>query len=159
MRSIKAVSPRISGGMGPRRWTILCWCSTSTSKFPSITIPPSARMLSLPRENSAGLDDVLDLRTVRTLRLRHKAGVARLSYPMRLVPICELVGVEVLELTSRPWTYKLAKILREGTRAADSLPCHAPAILPGSPRRFTALDHCPAKIHRNLAAAGLSRRR
>ena len=29
-----------------------CCCSTSTSKFPTMTTPPSARMLSLPRLNS-----------------------------------------------------------------------------------------------------------
>ena len=52
MRSMKAVSLRISGGSGLSRWPIRCCCSTSTSKLPTITMPPDARMLSLPRENS-----------------------------------------------------------------------------------------------------------
>ena len=52
MRSMKAVSLRISGGSGPNRWPMRCWCSTSTSKLPTRTMDPSARMLSLPRENS-----------------------------------------------------------------------------------------------------------
>ena len=52
MRSMKAVSFFISGGSGPKRCPILCWYSTSTSKLPTMTIEPSARMLSLPRENS-----------------------------------------------------------------------------------------------------------
>ena len=37
---------------GLSKWPIRCCCSTSTSKFPTMTIPPEARMLSLPRENS-----------------------------------------------------------------------------------------------------------
>ena len=52
MRSMKAVSFRISGGIGPNRWPTRCWCCTSTSKLPTITMLPSARMLSLPRLNS-----------------------------------------------------------------------------------------------------------
>ena len=35
---MKAVSSRISGGSGPKRWPIRCWCSTSTSKLPTITM-------------------------------------------------------------------------------------------------------------------------
>ena len=46
------VTKRISGGSGPRRCPIRCWCSTSTLKFPTNTRLPSARMLSRPRENS-----------------------------------------------------------------------------------------------------------
>ena len=33
---MKAVSLRISGGSGPNRWPIRCWCSTSTSKLPTM---------------------------------------------------------------------------------------------------------------------------
>ena len=43
---MKAVSLRISGGIGLRRWPTRCWCSTSTSKLPTMTMLPSARMLS-----------------------------------------------------------------------------------------------------------------
>ena len=52
MRSMNAVSSLISGGSGLSRCPIRCCCYTSTSKFPTITMLPSARMLSLPRENS-----------------------------------------------------------------------------------------------------------
>ena len=51
-RSWKAVSFRISFGSGDSRCPTRCWRSTSRSKFPTMTIPPSARMLSLPRLNS-----------------------------------------------------------------------------------------------------------
>jgi hypothetical protein len=43
---------RISGGSGPSKCPTRCWWITSTSKFPTIMMPPSARMLSLPRLNS-----------------------------------------------------------------------------------------------------------
>ena len=52
---MKAVSFRISGGSGPNRWPTRCWCSTSTSKLPTMTMLPSARMLSLPAAELAGL--------------------------------------------------------------------------------------------------------
>ena len=51
MRSMKAVSLRISGGSGLSRWPIRCCCSTSTSRLPTMTMLPSARMFSLPRLN------------------------------------------------------------------------------------------------------------
>ena len=51
---MKAVSFRISGGNGLSRCPTRCCCSTSTSKLPTMTMPPSARMFSFPRLNWPG---------------------------------------------------------------------------------------------------------
>src|SRR5438445_4169765 len=47
MRSMRAVSLRISGGIGPNRWPIRCWCCTSTSKLPTRTMLPDRKSTRL----------------------------------------------------------------------------------------------------------------
>ena len=55
MRSMKAVSLRISGGRGPNRWPMRCWCCTSTSKLPTMTMPPYGPDAFLAPAELAGL--------------------------------------------------------------------------------------------------------